>query len=148
MATAPQRATDPAPVTRRPVVLLVQPVHDDGLEMYAEFLRYAGCAAITVSKASDALVLAPRADIIVTGILLDDQMDGIELVSCLRREDATKHTPIVVLTTSAWRQEQERAVQAGCDVFLSKPCLPDTLLGAVRRLLGRLADDPAGSPSQ
>ena len=63
--------------TRRPVVLLVQPSRDDSLEMYAEFLRYRGLAVIPVSDARNALMLAPQADIVVTGINLDDAMDGV-----------------------------------------------------------------------
>ena len=127
-------AKQPA-TTRRPVVLLVQPVRDDGLEMYAEYLRYSGLAAIAVSNATDALTFAPEADIIVTGMVLDDTVDGIELVSRLRGDDGTMHKPIIVLTACAWRRERERAEQAGCDVFLSKPCLPDALLREVRLLL-------------
>ena len=57
--------------TGYPVVLLVQRLHDDGLEMYAEYLRYSGLAAIAVSNAKDALTFAPEADIIVTGIVLE-----------------------------------------------------------------------------
>jgi hypothetical protein len=75
--------------TRRPVVLLVQPVRDDGLEMYAEFLRFSGLAAIAVSNAQDAMTFAPEADIIVTGIVLDGTVDGVELVSRLRGETGT-----------------------------------------------------------
>jgi two-component system cell cycle response regulator DivK len=142
-----------APVTnaRRPVVLLVQRLRDDGLEMYAEYLRYSGLAAIAASNVSDALSLARRADVIVTGILLDDNVDGVELVSRLRGGDDTMHKPIIVLTACEWHRERERATHAGCDVFLSKPCLPDTLLREVRMLLptrtsgmtgGRLRDMP------
>jgi DNA-binding NarL/FixJ family response regulator len=78
---------------------------------------------------------APEADIIVTGIVLDDSVDGVDLVSRLRSADGTMHKPIIVLTAWAWRRERERAEHAGCDVFLSKPCLPDALLREVRLLL-------------
>jgi two-component system, cell cycle response regulator DivK len=118
-----------------PVVLLVQQLRDDGLEMYAEYLRHSGLAAIAVSNARDALTVAPEADVIVTGIVLDDTVDGVELVSRLRGDNATMHKPIIVLTACAWHRNRERAEHAGCDVFLSKPCLPDTLLREVRRLL-------------
>lgn len=121
--------------TGRPVVLLVQHSGDDGLEMYAEYLRYSGLAAIAVSNAEDAVTFAPEADIIVTGIVLDDSVDGVELVSRLRGDDGTMHKPIIVLTACAWRRERERAEHAGCDVFLSKPCLPDALLRELRLLL-------------
>ena len=121
--------------TRRPVVLLVQSSRDDGLEMYTEFLRYHGLAVIPVSDSRDALMLAPQADIVVTGMNLDDPMDGGELVSRLRHNDCTRCTPIIVLTACVWPQERARAEGAGCDVFLPKPCLPNDLLGEVRQLL-------------
>jgi two-component system cell cycle response regulator DivK len=103
--------------------------------MYAEYLRHSGLAAIAASNVEDALTFATEADIIVTGIVLDDTVDGVELVSRLRGDDGTMHKPIIVLTACAWRRQRERAEHAGCDVFLSKPCLPDALLREVRLLL-------------
>ena len=128
------------PASRRPVVLLVQPSRDDGLEMYTEFLRYHGLAAIPVSDSRDALMLAPQADIVVTGINLDETMDGVELVSRLRHDDCTRSTPIIVLTACAWPTDRERAEGAGCDVFLLKPCLPNVLLREVWQLLTATGD--------
>lgn len=124
-----------APTSRRPVVMLVQPSRDDGLEMYTQFLRHHGVAVIPVSDTTDAVMLAPHADIVVTGMNLDGPMDGVELVSCLRHNDRTSSTPIIVLTTCAWPKERARAEGAGCDVFLPKPCLPHDLLAEVRQLL-------------
>jgi two-component system cell cycle response regulator DivK len=118
------------------VALLVQP-RDDGLDMYLEFLRHRGLAVIGVSDAWDALIAAPRAAIIVTGILLAGSMDGVELIGRLRRDERTNRTPIIVLTACAWSAERERAESAGCDLFLPKPCLPDELLRHVRQLLAQ-----------
>ena len=132
--------------TRRPVVLLVQPSRDDGLEMYAEFLRYHGLAVIPVSDTRNALMLAPQADIVVTGMNLDDPMDGVELVSRLRHNDCTRSTPIIVLTACVWPKERARAECAGCDVFLPKPCLPNDLLGEVRQLLAATRSQAADTP--
>jgi CheY-like chemotaxis protein len=115
--------------------LLVQSSRDDGLEMYAESLRYHGLTPIAVSTGNDALTLAPNADIIVTGIVLPGSMDGVELTARLRGADRTKHTPIIFLTACAFQSDRERARRAGCDVFLTKPCLPNELLCEVRRLL-------------
>jgi CheY-like chemotaxis protein len=123
------------PASRRPVVLLVQPSRDDGLEMYTDFLRYHGLAVIPVSDSRDALMLAAQADIVVTGMNLDDPMSGVQLVSRLRHDDCTRSTPIIVLTASAWPTDRERAEGAGCDVFLLKPCLPNDLLREVWQLL-------------
>src|SRR5207247_2654774 len=86
-----------------------------------------------------------------TGISLDGDIDGIELVSRLRLDDDTKHKPIIVLTSSTWNTERQRAESAGCDLFLTKPCLPDELLREVHLLLasskiGTRREKPAWMP--
>jgi CheY-like chemotaxis protein len=118
------------------IVLLVQP-REDGLDLYLEFLCYHGLAVIPVSDAWDALIAAPKADIIVTATLLAGSMDGVELVARLRRDQRTSRTPIIVLTACSWSSERERAEGAGCDVFLPAPCPPDDLLRHVRQLLAQ-----------
>jgi two-component system, cell cycle response regulator DivK len=126
-------------------VLLVQPERDDR-EMYAEFLHHEGLASMCVSTATQGIRLAPYSDVVVTGLLLPGPVDGFELITRLKRGERTCHIPIVVLTACAWTTERERAEAAGCDVFLSKPCLPHELLREVRRLLAesfkRVSDMP------
>jgi len=117
-----------------PVVLLVQPERDDR-DMYAEYLSHAGLTPVCVQEATDALRLASRADVVVTGILLPGPLDGCALIAALKGNTATRHIPIVVLTACAWIHEEARARGAGCDVFLSKPCLPRTLFREIRRAL-------------
>jgi CheY-like chemotaxis protein len=116
-------------------VLLVQPSADEGGAMYAEFLRFHGLTPLVATNAADALLAAARADIIVTGILLSGDVDGVELIARLRSDAATKDVPIIVLTACAWPSAQGRAELAGCDAFLTKPCLPEVLLHEVRQQL-------------
>jgi CheY-like chemotaxis protein len=123
-----------ARVLRAPVVLLVQPELDDR-EMYAECLQRGGLRPIPVPSGRHALRLAPGADMIVTELLLPGTITGFELLAGLKGDDRTSHIPLVVLTASAWPAERQRAEAAGCDLFLSKPCLPAQLLQALRRLL-------------
>ncbi len=61
-------------------VLLVQPERDDR-EMYAEWFRLHGWRVISVSTAHDARRVAPVADVIITGILLPERIDGVELMA-------------------------------------------------------------------
>jgi two-component system, cell cycle response regulator DivK len=117
-----------------PVVLLVQ-ADADSREMYTEFLRYEGLLPVPVSNARDGLTVARKADVIVTGLLLPGDIDGIEFIARLKRDERTKRIPLIVLTACAWKSDRERAEEAGCDVFLAKPCLPDHLLREVRLLL-------------
>ena len=117
-----------------PVVLLVQ-ADADSREMYTEFFRYEGLLPVPVSNARDGLTVARRADIVVTGLLLPGDIDGIEFIARLKRDERTKRIPLIVLTACAWKSDRERAEEAGCDAFLAKPCLPDHLLREVRLLL-------------
>ena len=103
--------------------------------MYAEYLSYRGLTPLCVQQAHDAIRLASRADVVVTGLLLPGPLDGYGLIESLRRDPDTRMTPIVVLTVCAWIEEEARARRAGCDVFLSKPCFPHKLFREVRRLL-------------
>jgi two-component system cell cycle response regulator DivK len=122
------------PPTPAAVVLLVQ-ADADNREMYGDFLRFQGFLPVPVSTARDGLTVAPQADLIVTGLLLPGDMDGIDFIARLKRDERTKRIPVIVVTACAWNSDRERAEEAGCDVFLPKPCLPDDLLRDVRRLL-------------
>jgi CheY-like chemotaxis protein len=125
---------------RRPTILLVQPDRDDRT-MYIEFLRYAGLMPFAFSTAAAALRVARDMDVIVTDTMLPGPMDGMAFVARLKRDVHTKHIPIIALTTCAWESERERALHAGCDLFLTKPCLPDVLAGEIKRLLPRVLED-------
>ena len=116
------------------VVLLVQP-DADSREMYAEYLRLHGLLPVPISSARDGLAAAVRADLVVTDLLLPGGMDGIEFIRRLKGDERTKRVPIVVVTPCAWLTDRKRAEEAGCDLFLPMPCLPDDLLRNVRRLL-------------
>jgi CheY-like chemotaxis protein len=117
-------------------VLLVQSEREDR-DAYGEYLRRVGFRPWCVREAVEALRLASRVDIIVTGLLLTGTRDGCAFIDALRRTPATRAVPIVVLTVCAWEEEEAR--RAGCDVFLSKPCPPPVLLREIRRLLAACA---------
>jgi CheY-like chemotaxis protein len=116
--------------------------------MYAEFLRHEGLTPMLVSTAEDALIVAPRVDVIVTAIVLPGHLDGLEFLTRLRRADHTKSLPVIVLTAASWGTERESALAAGCDAFLQKPCLPCVLVREIRRALAlRRVPPPRPVPS-
>lgn len=126
-----------------PTVMLVESVQDDRA-MYAEYLRASAFGVIEVGDTAKALLRAAEADVVVTGIRVPGPFDGIELVHRLRARRATKQQPVIVLTASAKQTDHDEAARAGCDAFLLKPCLPDALVGEIRRLLAlsRLSGSP------
>ena len=62
-------------------------------------------------------------------------MDGWEATRVLKSDERTKHIPVVALTGHALAGASEGARKAGCDSFVTKPCLPDDLVVEVRRML-------------
>jgi CheY-like chemotaxis protein len=125
-------------------VLLVQP-HDDSRDLYTTSLQRAGMAVLAVADGADALDLAPQADVVVTGLRVGS-VDGVDLIARLRRDSRTRFTPIIVLTASAFPRDRLRAEGAGCDLFLTLPCLPDQLTEEIRRAL-TLRDIPRPTPA-
>jgi CheY-like chemotaxis protein len=74
-------------------------------------------------------------DIILMDLALP-RMDGWEATRRLKSDDRTRHIPIVALTGHALAGHAEGARQAGCDSFVTKPCLPDALVAEIKRMLG------------
>jgi DNA-binding response OmpR family regulator len=115
-----------------PTVLLVEPP-DDSRDMYAEYLAERGFDLRISDDADDALIQVPDVDVVVTGIYIKGTFDGLELIRQFRQRDRQK--PLIVLTAFDTDANRLEARQAGCDAFLSKPCLPDTLVREIRRVL-------------
>jgi two-component system cell cycle response regulator DivK len=115
-------------------ILLVEPPENDR-PMYADYLRDQGYSVTEVDSTDAGLSAAQAADLVITGVRVAGSFDGIELVRRLRGSEHTKNTPLIVLTACAFEPDQARAFAAGCDVFLPKPCLPETLLAEARRLI-------------
>jgi two-component system, cell cycle response regulator DivK len=109
---------------------------DDNREMYAAYLRTAGFIVDEAVTGVEALGKAFTAmpDIIVMDLSLPE-MDGWEATRRLKADPRTKHIPIIVVSGHALAASVQTAQAAGCDVFLKKPCLPKTLLAALRTLL-------------
>ncbi|HET9375809.1 MAG TPA: response regulator [Chthoniobacterales bacterium] len=57
-------------------------------------------------------------------VLLDINLgkdDGLDLVSWMRQNPATREVPVIAVTAHALVAEQERILKAGCRACLSKP---------------------------
>jgi CheY-like chemotaxis protein len=77
--------------------------------------------------------MTERPDVVVTALGVPSEADGLQLIRSLRSHGATTEVPIIVVSGRVFAIEQQRAFEAGCDVFLPKPLLPDALAQEVRR---------------
>ena len=118
-----------------PLILVVDD-YQDAREMYAEYLQFSGFRVAEARNGNEAVAQARslRPDLILMDLSLPG-MDGWEATRVLKADDATKHIPIVALTGHALAGASEGARKAGCDSFVTKPCLPDDLVVEVKRML-------------
>jgi two-component system, cell cycle response regulator DivK len=118
-----------------PLILVVDD-YEDAREMYAEYLRFCGFRVAEARNGNEALEQAftLKPDLILMDLSLPG-MDGWEATRQLKADDRTRNIPVVALTGHALAGASEGAKRAGCDSFVTKPCLPDDLVVEVRRML-------------
>jgi CheY-like chemotaxis protein len=121
--------------THEPLVLVVED-YQDAREMYAAYLQYAGFRVAEATNGLEAIEqsVALKPDIILMDLALP-KVDGWEATRRLKEDERTRDIPIVALTGHALAGHAEGARRAGCDAFVTKPCLPDELVAEIRRML-------------
>jgi two-component system cell cycle response regulator DivK len=66
-------------------------------------------------------------------------IDGWEATRRIKAEPATSHLPVIGLTAHAMAGDREKALEAGCDDYDTKPIELDRLLGKIEALLSSAA---------
>jgi two-component system, cell cycle response regulator DivK len=138
-------------------LVLVVEDYQDAREMYSAYLQFSG---YRVAEATDGLEAIEKTIELMPDIILMDlalpKIDGWEATKRLKSDERTRHIPIVALTGHALAGFAEGAREAGCDSFVTKPCLPDALVAEIRRMLaprppqdvGQRGNGPAGRRRQ
>ena len=122
--------------TRKPVVLLVDD-YPDAREMYAEYLEFSGFEIVQAGNGVEAIDRAhdSHPDVILMDLSLP-VMDGWEATRRLKADESTKGIPVLAVTGHALTGVSNDAKNAGCDGFITKPCLPEDLVAESRKVLG------------
>jgi len=120
---------------KAPLILVVDD-YQDAREMYAEYLQFSGFRVAEARNGNEAVdqAFALLPDLILMDLSLPGK-DGWEATKELKADSRTRHIPIVALTGHALAGASDGAKKAGCDSFVTKPCLPDDLVVEVRRML-------------
>jgi len=142
-----RRSPDDAPRSRRspalPALVLVVDDVADGREICAEYMLFRQYRVATAADGREAL--AQAFELLPDVILMDlslPEIDGWEATRRLKRDERTRHIPIIALTAHALKSAHDEALAAGCDSVVTKPVMPRDLESEVRRLLdGHAAEE-------
>jgi two-component system sensor histidine kinase and response regulator WspE len=137
LARLPDTPQLAAPRTRRAQVLVV----DDSLtvrELERKLLEARGYAVTVAVDGVDAwnTLRGTPFDLVVTDVDMP-RMDGIELVTRIKRDPARAAVPVLIVSYKDRPEDRRRGLDAGADYYLAKSSFHDTaLIDAVRDLIG------------
>jgi two-component system, cell cycle response regulator DivK len=116
--------------------ILVAEDEPDNRRIVVRVLTVEGYETLEAADGQAAVALARREhpDLIMMDLAMPG-MDGWEAARQLKADPETADIPIIALTAFALRGDEERAREAGCDDYLSKPCRPQTIREVVARFL-------------
>ena len=108
----------------------------DNREGYAEYLSFLGYRVAQAANGEDALVWARqlRPDVLLLDLALPG-VDGWEVARQLKTDNSTRSMLVIALSACVFPDDVLRATDAGCDLFLDKPCYPQTVAAEIERLL-------------
>ncbi len=109
-------------------------VEDDALiqDMLARRLKRRGFEVITASDGQAAVSLATQEmpDLILMDLSLP-MMDGLSATRALKDAPKTADIPVIAVTAHAMAGDREKAMEAGCDEYDTKPIDFERLLGKI-----------------
>jgi len=93
-------------------------------------------AVVEADHGGDALkkLQAGKFDILITDINMPI-MDGLKLVSLVRKDSNHKDIPIVIITTEGAQDDRERALALGANAYITKPIQAPQVIKTVKELL-------------
>lgn len=106
-------------------------------QMVAFTLKGAGFDVIEAVDGVDALNKAKGSnpDVVLTDVNMPN-MDGIALITELRKLPNYKFTPMLMLTTESSADKKSAGKTAGATGWLVKPFNPDQLLATINKVIG------------
>ena len=116
--------------------VLIADDNEPNRELLEAYLTGEGYEIVMSVDGQDTLDLIANSqpDLILLDIMMP-RLSGYEVCRRLKNDDATRDIPILMVTALAEQGDMEKAVEAGCDDFLTKPVNKLELRTRVRSLL-------------
>jgi CheY-like chemotaxis protein len=122
----------------RQSVILVVDDNPTNLKLVSDILEFEGYHLLNAGDAEEAqtVIQRTRPDLIFMDIALPG-MDGLTLTRKLKAEPLTRDILIIALTAFAMKGDDQKALAAGCDGYITKPIDTRKLARQVAELLER-----------
>jgi CheY-like chemotaxis protein len=122
-----------------PICIVVED-HGDTRDGYVEFLALEGIRVLSAGSGDElrALLATTTPDAIVMDLHLP-RVDGWTLIRELRAAPGTRNIPVLVVSAYVREIDREDAFRAGANAFIGKPCDPNDVASALKRLIGSSA---------
>jgi two-component system, cell cycle response regulator DivK len=116
-----------------PQVLVVED-NERNMKLFRDVLEASGYRTLEATTGGRVveLVIEHRPDLVLMDIQLPD-IDGVEALDRLRRDERTASVPVLALTAQAMEGDRERFLAAGFDGYLSKPVNIAEFVATVKR---------------
>lgn len=138
-------------VMERPGGARIMVIEDDPdlMRLIAHTLKRAGFTVVQAYGGEDALrkMKAQPPDLILTDLAMP-KMSGVEVIAHVRRDEATRHIPIVAVTAYMWDTIASSAGSVGADAFIAKPFNSVRLLQTVTKYLAGRGTSPSRRASR
>jgi CheY-like chemotaxis protein len=128
--------------------ILVVDDNPTNLKLVSDVLAFAGHEILKAVDAEEAQIVLTDTlpDLILMDIALPG-MDGLTLTRQLKADARTRHIRIVALTAFAMKGDDQKALDAGCDGYITKPIDTRALPGEVAGILALAPGDNHGEAS-
>ena len=138
MNVTPHRQRIKAADSDVPIILVVED-EQDNLLLICHILIFLKYNFITATKGQEAFDLATKyeIDLVLLDLVLPD-IDGYELIEYFKQHESTRNMPIVAVSALVRKQDRDRALDVGCDDYLTKPYLIEDLQQKIRKYLCQL----------
>jgi len=117
-------------------LILIVDDNENNRKLARDVLEFAGFSTVEATGGVEAvaLTLEHRPDLVLMDIRMPD-LSGTEALKLLREDSRTAEIPIVALTSSTMRGDEERFISEGFDGYLGKPISVREFPDQVRRFL-------------
>lgn len=95
-----------------------------------------GFEVISANNGEDALrtLLKFEPDLVILDVMMP-RIDGIEVCRAIKAREESSETPVILLSAKDRDADREAGLEAGADLYLTKPFSPARLIEEIRNLM-------------